>query len=154
MICISGCVFKALTTRQIMYVDNQTYIKSNKTISVDENAYLTLLIDYGLNYVTLFTSLTNGQVVGWDATNNRFIHSTPSSGVTQFSLLSDVSLSTLANDNVLIYTTNGSLNKWTNYSISGAVFNDITKTISISSSGALSGLSDSTITTPTNNQLL
>ena len=148
--CQTGSTFST-TASNTLYIDNATWIKSNGSITT--SGLLTLNIDYGFPNKSLFTTLTNGQVVSWDGTNSRFINSTPSSGGTQLSLLSDVSV-TPSNDNVLIYTTNGSLNKWTNYSISGATFNDTTKTITISSSGALSGLSDCTITTPSNNQLL
>ena len=68
--------------------------------------------------------------------------------------MSDVSLSSIANDNILVYTTNSGLNKWTNYTISGATFNDTNKTITISSSGALSGLSDCVLTSIVNGNLL
>ena len=72
--------------------------------------------------------------------------------------INNFSISSPLNDQVLIFSTYNSLNKWTPYTIIGATFNDTNKTITISGgsgSSALSGLTtDVTISTPTSNQLL
>ena len=89
--------------------------------------------------------------------NGRWIklNAVTANGSSSLQDLSDVSVSNPSNDQVLIYTTASSLNKWTPYTISGATFNDTNKTITISAgSSALSGLSDCTITTPANGNLL
>jgi hypothetical protein len=73
----------------------------------------------------------------------------------QSSMLADFSVTSPSNDQILVYTTASSLNKWTPYTISGATFNDSTKTITISSgSTALSGCTDVSISSPSNDQLL
>ena len=66
------------------------------------------------------------------------------------SRLSDISFTTLANNNLLIYT--ASLSKWQNYTISGAVINDAARTINMGS--AISLNSDVSLTTLTNNNFL
>lgn len=66
------------------------------------------------------------------------------------SRLSDISFTTLANDNLLVYT--ASLSKWQNYTISGAVINDAARTINMGS--AISLNSDVSLGTLTNNNFL
>ena len=57
--------------------------------------------------------------------------------------LTDCSISSPLNDQVLIFSTLNSLNKWTPYTMTGVTFNDTDKTITISSgSNALSSLTD------------
>ena len=54
-----------------------------------------------------------------------------------------------------MFTTTSSLNKWAPYTISGATFNDTNKTITVSGTTALSGLTtDVTIPSPSTNQML
>ena len=54
-----------------------------------------------------------------------------------------------------MFTTASSLNKWTHYTLSGVTFNDTTKTITVSGTTALSGLTtDVTTSSPANNQVL
>ena len=53
-----------------------------------------------------------------------------------------------------MFTTSSSLNKWTPYTLSGATFNDTTKTITVSGTTALSGLTDVIISSPTDTQIL
>ena len=148
--CMTGSSFST-TVSNTLYVDNATWIKSNGSITTGGS--LTLNIDYGFPNKSTITTPVASQVLSYDG--SKWINSTPTSGVTTLSGLSDISNGTLINDNVLIYTTNAGLNKWTNYSISGATFNDTTKTITISSgSSSLASLTDATITTPSTNQLL
>ena len=66
------------------------------------------------------------------------------------SRLNDILFTTLANDNLLIYT--ASLSKWQNYTISGAVINDATRTINMGS--AISLNSDVSLGTLSNNNFL
>ena len=58
--CQSGSIFKALTTGQTLYVDNATWTKSNKSISVDANGYLPLNIEPGFpSPITITTPSTH-----------------------------------------------------------------------------------------------
>ena len=43
---LSSCTLKSLATGKTLNVDNQTWIKSGKSIAVDGNGYLTLNIDH------------------------------------------------------------------------------------------------------------
>ena len=47
--------------------------------------------------------------------------------VTQLSALTDVSISNPSNNQVIAFTTSFSLNKWTSYTTSGLIFDDIDK---------------------------
>lgn len=69
------------------------------------------------------------------------------------SLLSDFSISGTANDQLLVYTP--TLNKWAPYTLTGVIFNDTTKTTTVSGIASLSGLTtDVAISSPANNQTL
>ena len=76
-------------------------------------------------------------------------------GSSTLDTLTDVSISSPLHDKVLIYTTASSLNKWTPYTISGATFKDTNKTFTISAgSSALSRLTDVSVSSPSNDQVL
>ena len=80
-----------------------------------------------------------------------WVNSTSSSGVTTYAALTDVSISSLANDQVMIYK-NSLPNKWCNYTISGATFNDSTQTMTISAgSSTLASDTDVFVSSITNN---
>ena len=67
--------------------------------------------------------------------------------------LSDCSISSPSNDQVLVLTTASSLNKWIPYTISGATFNDTNKTITFAGTTSLSGLiTDVSISAPPNDK--
>ena len=69
--------------------------------------------------------------------------------------MTDCSISSPSNDQNLVFTTTSSLNKWTPYTLSGATINDTTKTITVSGTTALSGLTtDVAIISPAINQVL
>ena len=91
---------------------------------------LTLNIDYGFPNKITISSPSSNQVLQYDGT--KWINTTPSSGTTTLAGCTDCSISSPSNDQLLIYTTASSLNKWTPYTISGATFNDTNKTITIS----------------------
>ncbi len=56
----------------------------------------------------------------------------------QLSLLTDCSgISSATNHQLLLFTTLNSLNKWTPYALSGATFNDVTKTITVAATGGV-----------------
>ena len=89
---------------------------------------------------------------GLDANTLVPINNIPSIGVSK---ISDFSISNPSNDQILVYTTASSLNKWTPYTITGATFNDTDKAITISAgSSALSSLTDVTITNVGDGNLL
>jgi len=68
------------------------------------------------------TAPTSGQVLtASSSTAASWV--TPSSGVTTYAALSDVQLTSLGNDQIMVYK-NSSTDKWCNYTISGASFND------------------------------
>ena len=75
-----------------------------------------------------------------------------------YSNLADVSVVSIADDNIMVY--NSTAGKWENYSISGATFNDSTKTITVSAStannlaSATTTVNVSSATAPSANQAL
>ena len=102
----------------------------------------------------LLTSLSDGQVLKYDETSSKWKNGTVSGGISSLSNLTDVSVSSPSNDQILVFTTDSSLNKWTPYSISGATFNDTNKTITISASSSLSTLTDCTFSSLVDGNLL
>ena len=93
-------------------------------------------------------TLYDNQILQYNLTSGKWINTNLSVGSTTLSGLTDCSTSGVTNDQLLVYTTNNSLNKWTPYTLSGATFNDTNKTITISTSTALSSLTDCTIDIP------
>ena len=93
-------------------------------------------------------TLYDNQILQYNLSSGKWINTNLSVGSTTLSGLTDCSTSGVTNDQLLVYTTNSSLNKWTPYTLSGATFNDTNKTISISSSTALSSLTDCSIDIP------
>jgi len=142
--CQTGSSFST-TSANTLFVDNATWMKSGGAITA--TGLLTLNIDYGFPNQSAFSGLVNGQVISWNSASNEFVNTTPSAGVTQLSLLTDCSTSGVANDQLLVYTSASSLNKWTPYTLSGAVFNDSTKTITVSSGGVTSNIATANQTT-------
>ena len=101
------------------------------------------------------SSLSNNQILQYSSALSKWINATLTNGSSTLATLTDCSVSSPSNDQILVFTTASSLNKWTPYTISGATFNDTTKTITVSGTTALSGLTtDVTISSPANNQVL
>jgi len=74
--------------------------------------------------------------------------------VTTYAALTDVSISSLSNDQVMIYK-DSSTNKWCNYTLSGFTINDSTQTILITAgSSTLASDTDVSVSSITNNQCL
>ena len=142
--CQTGSSFST-TSANTLFIDKATWVKSNGAITTTGS--LTLNIDYGFPNQSAFTGLVNGQVITWNSAGNGFVNTTPSAGVTQLSLLSDCSTSSVVNDQLLVYTTGSALNKWTPYTLSGATFNDSTHTITVSSGGVTSNVATTNQTT-------
>ena len=142
---------------------------ANPFISTPETYNISLsvngkTVDYMGNISVALDTLTDvniadpmdKQVLKYDATSSKWINDTVrGGGVSNLADCSDVSISSPSNDQILVFTTDSSLNKWTAYTISGATFNDTNKTITFSGTTSLSGLTtDITIATPVNGNLL
>ena len=111
-------------------------------------------MDYMGNDVTI-SSASDKQVMQYDAVNSKWINASSSAGSSTLSGCTNVSLSSPSNDQILMFTTDSSLNKWTAYTISGATFNDTNKTITFAGTTSLSGLTtDVSISSPNNNDAL
>ena len=107
-----------------------------------------------LSDVTL-SSVSNNQVLQYTSSLSKWINATLTNGSSTLATLTDCSITIPSNDQILVFTTTSSLNKWTPYPLSGATINDTTKTITVSGTTALSGLTtDVTISSPANNQVL
>ena len=120
----------------LTYKNNNT-LDGYTNVNINKNNEVVSYVYYGLG--------SNGRWIK--------LNSITANGSSTLEDLTDVSISSPLNDQVLIYTTASSLNKWTPYTISGATFNVDDITISAGSS-ALSSLTDWTITTPANGNLL
>ena len=121
----------------------------SKWINSTDDDRLAILSD-----VTL-SSVSNNQILQYNSSLSKWVNSTLTTGSSTLSTLTDCSISSPSNDQILVFTTASSLNKWTPYTISGATFNDTTKTITVSGTTSLSGLTtDVIISSPSTNQML
>ena len=138
----SSCTITSNVTGKTLYVDNQTWNKSNKSILIGGNGYLTLVVDYGFPNALTITTPTNNQVLQYSTALSKWVNATLVEN-DALSTLTDCSVSGVTNDQVLVYTTALALNKWVPYTLTGATFNDTDKTITISAGGSsLSNLTD------------
>ena len=145
---LTDCSISSPTNNQILQYNSSTSTWSNVSLNL-----VTALAS--LSDCTISSPVAN-QLLQYNG--SKWVNATISSS-TSLSSLTDCSVSGVANDQLLVYTTAGSLNKWVPYTLSGAIFNDATNTITVSGTTALAGLTtDVTIGTgasaPTANQTL
>lgn len=102
------------------------------TLSVTSIYVLPSTVGNPGDVLTILNNVNNTGILGWN---------TPSTGSLTLSGLTDCSVSGVANDQVLVYTTAGSLNKWVPYTLSGATFNDSKRTITVTASTGVASVS-------------
>ena len=127
-----------------------TFNDTNRTITISGTTALS-----GLTTDVTITTPVNGNLLMYDSSSSKWINASSTAGSSTLSGCTGVSVSSPSNDQILVFTTASSLNKWTAYTISGATFNDTNKTITFSGTTSLSGLTtDVNITTPVNGNLI
>jgi hypothetical protein len=134
---LSDCTITTPTENQVLQYNGTSWV----------NATLSLLTTLSSLTDCTITSASTGQVLKYNG--SKWVNA---SDADTLATLTDVSVSNPSNDQLLVFTTASSLNKWTPYTLSGVTFNDTNKTITVS--GTLSSLTDCTITTASDGQVL
>ena len=137
---LSDCTITTPTENQVLQYNGTNWV----------NATLSLLTTLSSLTDCTITSASTGQVLKYNG--SKWVNA---SDADTLATLTDVSVSNPSNDQLLVFTTASSLNKWTPYTLSGATFDDTNKTITVSGTTALAGLTtDVTLTGLANGNLL